>query len=360
MRAMFAPSMRCSFAIASILTCAMFAEYSLAQNDTLKVLFLGNSYTYSNELPQLFVDLSRSGGKEVIVDSNTPGGYTLEQHATNSTSLEKIAVGIWDYVILQEQSQIPTIDHWRYNSMYPAARLLDSLIHEHNEQTAFFMTWGRKYGGQQTIGGYSSPVFVDFFHMQDSLSSAYTEITSELSATLNPVGNAWATAFQMDSTVNLWQGDNSHPTLMGSYLAGCVFYGVFFEESPIGLEFTAGLPWEDAYFLQTAASQTLSVINPPQEYSPSRSSLLQNYPNPFNTATTIPYVLGSSSFVHLGVFDLLGREVKILVRGYQSAGSHNVSWNGTSDDGNEISSGMYFCRITAGDASISKMLLYIK
>jgi len=254
--------------VLSATMCLMTATLT-AQDDTLNVLFLGNSYTYSNDLPSMFVDLSLSGGRMVVVDSNAPGGYTLEQHTTNQVTLDKISRGTWDYVVLQEQSQVPTIDYWRYNSMYPSARILDSLITLHDGATAFFMTWGRKYGGQQTWGGYSSPVFVDLFHMQDSLSSAYAQISNELSALLSPVGNAWATAVRMDSTVDLWQSDNSHPTLRGSYLAACVFYGVFFDESPMGLSYTAGLPWEDAYFLRTIEASTIflhAVSKPPQSF----------------------------------------------------------------------------------------------
>ena len=331
-----------------------------AQHDTLHVLFLGNSYTYFNDLPNMFVDLSRSGDRPVFVDSNTPGGYTLMEHSTNAVSLEKISQGIWDYVVLQEQSQIPTIDYWRYNSMYPAARALDSLITEHNENTAFFMTWGRKYGGTQTIGGYSSPVFVDFFHMQDSLSSAYTQIANELSATLCPVGNAWATAVRMDSTVDLWQGDNSHPTLRGSYLAACVFYAVFFDESPVGLEYTAGLQTVDALFLQQAAQQTVMKSSSKFIPQPSAFILYQNFPNPFNSNTTIHYNLQRPADVKLKIVDILGREVITIVDQYQTAGPKSIIWNGTNASGFDVSSGIYFYKIQAGRNTESKKLLILR
>jgi hypothetical protein len=149
-------------------------------NDELKILFIGNSYTYTNNLPQILVDLSESGGKKIIVDRNTIPGYTLEQHCTNSTSISKISEKKWDFIVLQEQSQIPVIEFHRYNSMYPAARSLDLLITEQHSNTVFFMTWGRKYKSQHFRNGYSSPEFRDFYHMQDSLHSAYTEIADEL------------------------------------------------------------------------------------------------------------------------------------------------------------------------------------
>ncbi len=332
----------------------------LHAQDTLHVLFLGNSYTYFNGMPQMFEDLARSGGEPVITDMNTPGGYTLEGHSTNPASLERINLGTWDYVVLQEQSQIPTIDYWRYNSMYPAARVLDSLITRHNQNTAFFMTWGRKNGGQQTIGGYSSPVFVDFFHMQDSLSTAYTQIADELSAIMCPVGNAWATAVTMDSTVDLWEGDNSHPTVRGSYLAACVFYAVFFQSSPIGLEYTAGLSIEDAIFLQTAAAQTVLAVNPQSEPQPLSFTLHQNYPNPFNSSTTISYHLKYPTHVLLQIFDILGQEVTTLIDRDQPHGPHSTMWNATDRNNHPVSTGNYILRIQTGNGLECRKMLFLK
>ena len=330
-----------------------------AQTDSIKVLFLGNSYTQVNNLPNLFQELSASGGKTVIVDSNTPGGYTLNGHSTNVTSLQKISEDTWNYVILQEQSQIPTVEYHRYNTMYPAARILDSLIILNNGNTAFFMTWGRKFGGQQAWGGYSSPEFIDFFHMQDTLSSAYTEISDELGVTLCPVGNAWATAFGQDSTINLWSGDNSHPSLEGSYLAACVFYSVLFDANPYGLSYMAGIDPEIALFLQNAAYQTVVSIAD-QPMIPDDIELYQNYPNPFNANTIIKYNLNSDSNIKLTVHDIMGREVAALFNGYQSAGSQSISWDGTDNAGRNIASGIYFYILQTDQYSISKRMLLVK
>ena len=102
-----------------------------AQNLNKKVLFLGNSYTGVNNLPQMIANVALSVGDSLIFDSNTPGGYTLQGHSTNTTSLSKIAVGDWDFVVLQEQSQLPSFpDGQVQSSVFPFARALDlSLIH---------------------------------------------------------------------------------------------------------------------------------------------------------------------------------------------------------------------------------------
>jgi hypothetical protein len=231
-----------------------------SQPDSLRVLFLGNSYTAYNNLPALTQSLSASANKTLIVDSNTPGGHTLEGHAGNPGSQSKIKQGNWDFVVLQEQSQIPTIDYYRINSMYPGARQLRDSIRKYNPcaRVVMYMSWGRRYGGQQCDGNgvHCSPVFTDFSHMQDSLASAYLQIGREIDAYVAPVGMAWKQVIE-DTSVVLHTGDNSHPNYSGSYLAACVFHSVFWKESPRGLAFSGSLDAALATYLQEAADSTV-------------------------------------------------------------------------------------------------------
>ena len=323
--------------------------------DTLKVLFLGNSHTYFNDMPQLFANLSESGGHPVIFDSNTPGGHTLEQHSNNPTSLNKISLGIWDYVVLQENSQYPVINYLRYNSMYPAARELDSLITFFNGTTTIFMNWGWRYGGQCEVNGHQSPLFEDYFHMQDSMTSACTEIAIELSAVLAPAGEAWRTAVTRDTTLVLWNPDNYHPALNGSYLTACVFYATFYDESPVGLEYSGGLSGDEALFLQQAAWETLTDIDDKYVQLPSSFKLYQNYPNPFNAQTTISFTLPKQQSVTLKIYDLLGREVETLVNEERQAGRHQIAW-----EAEDHSSGVYFYKLKAGKFVESKKMMLLK
>ncbi len=243
-------------------------------DDSLRVLFIGNSYTYVNDLPGLFQGLSAAGGRSVRTDASTFGGYSLEDHTNTQATLDKIAQDSWSYVVLQEQSVIPTIHYWRYNSMYPASRILDSLIRHQGARTAFYMTWGRKNGGSQSYGDSWSPDFRDYFEMQESLRVAYSDIADELSSSLVPVGMAFARARHVDSLVDLWQGDYSHPTLEGTYLGACVFYAVLHQASPVGLQYTGGLDSAVAGFCQEIAWQTVSGIAEPRVRFPARARFL--------------------------------------------------------------------------------------
>jgi hypothetical protein len=105
---------------------------TLVAQNTLSVLFIGNSYTSYNNLPQLVQSLSTSAGKTLNIDSSIPGGYLMSSHLNDATTFAKISQGNWDYVILQEQSQIPTIEFYRDNDMYPAMTDLKALIEQYN------------------------------------------------------------------------------------------------------------------------------------------------------------------------------------------------------------------------------------
>ncbi len=94
------------------------------------------------------------------------------------------------------------------------------------------------------------------------------------------------------------------------------------------------------------------------EFLPVAFDLFQNYPNPFNPSTVISYALPQNSFVSIKIYDMLGREVKTLLDSDQSAGVHNLIWNGDNNFGTKVSSGTYIYAIKAGDFyKANKMVL---
>jgi hypothetical protein len=259
--------------------------------DTLNVLFIGNSYTSVNNLPLLVKNLSTSAGKTLNIDSNIPGGYLMSSHLNDATTFSKISQGNWDYVILQEQSQIPTIDYYRYNDMYPAMTDLKSVIEQYNPcaKIITYMTWGRRFGGQQCdpSGTYCSPVFANFNHMQDSLTSAYLEISEQLNIQCAPVGVTWQNILN-DTTLVLHSGDNSHPNIDGSYVAALTIFSSIWKQSSFGLTYTAGLSSQLAQYYQTKSDNTifnstndwnLLINNPSANFSESISGNTATFTN---------------------------------------------------------------------------------
>lgn len=217
---------------AGVITNKIYAEQT-------RILWLGNSYVTVNNLPQLFHDLALSAGDSVIFDSNAPGGTTLQQHSVNATSIQKIYSQPWDYVIVQAQSQEPSFPPAQVASQtFPYARVLDSLIRDNDSctQTVFYMTWGKKYGDQQNCGGY--PILCTFDGVQSRLTESYVQMANDNDALVAPAGRAWQTSWHTDTLINLWNADNSHPNIAGSYLTACVFYGTIFRKSPVGIVYS--------------------------------------------------------------------------------------------------------------------------
>ena len=106
--------------------------------------------------------------------------------------------------------------------------------------------------------------------------------------------------------------------------------------------------------------KTTSATDIEREEIPTEFSLNQNHPNPFNPVTQIRYTLPQLNNVTLKIYDILGREVKILVNSEQPAGAYRLEWNGTNNFGTQVSSGMYIYRIVAGKFIKSNKMILLK
>jgi hypothetical protein len=215
-----------------------------------RVLFIGNSYTFVNNLPNTFVMVARSLGRPVYADMIAPGGATLADHAASAEVLAKIRTGHWTYVVLQEQSLMPSVEQSRQRQMYPAARVLADEIRRAGARPVFFATWGREKGWPE--GG-----FADYAPLQTAVTLGYRTIAGELHAVVAPVGDAWAEVAAQYPDIPLWQGDGSHPTVQGTFLAANVLAATLFHETPRGLGARGPVPEVQVDRLQQAAGRVV-------------------------------------------------------------------------------------------------------
>ncbi|MCK4297825.1 MAG: T9SS type A sorting domain-containing protein, partial [Candidatus Marinimicrobia bacterium] len=93
---------------------------------------------------------------------------------------------------------------------------------------------------------------------------------------------------------------------------------------------------------------------------PAEFRLYQNYPNPFNPVTTISYDLPEDGFVELSVYNMRGEKVTTLLKSNQEAGSYKVNWDGRNENGEIVSSGIYFLRIVSGSYSKTNKMIFIR
>jgi hypothetical protein len=178
-----------------------------ASDKPIRILFIGNSLTYRNDLPaqiQALVAASYPHGRPLRYESVTPPGRTLRQQWDEGKATPKIAEGGWDYVVLQEQSQIPFTD---WNQMYRYARLFDREIKKVGARTVLYMTFPLK----------------SKFDDGDLLPEIYLTLGKELGAIVVPVDLAWHEAARRDARIALYAPDNVHAAPSGTYLAACCF-----------------------------------------------------------------------------------------------------------------------------------------
>lgn len=231
-----------------------FAKINAQDYNKLSVLFLGNSYTYVNNLPQLIKDIALANGDTLIFDSNCPGGQTFQGHFYDPTTVTKVTSKPWDYVVLQAQSQEPSFSPAQVATQtLPYAIKLDSIIKHYNacSETVFYETWGRKYGDASNCPIY--PPVCTYNGMQNRLRSSYKIFADTTHSVLSPVGEAFRKSINLNPTLELYSSDQSHPSIEGSYLAACVFYEVLFHKSVLTNTYSAGiLPINETFLKQIA------------------------------------------------------------------------------------------------------------
>ncbi len=211
----------------------------------MRVLFIGNSYNYSNNLPQILQDLANAAGKSLSASMVTSGDKTLEWHWYNPHTLQAIDNGPWDFIALQDHSLRAVEEP---DKLHGAVKKLAARIHKANATPVLFITWARRHIPE----------------MQDDVTQTYLHAAREIGARVAPVGPTWQRALSSFPELSLHIDDHSHPNLLGSYLTACVFYATLFEESPAVLSHTfrisdgvtAVIDNDKAAFLQQTAWTT--------------------------------------------------------------------------------------------------------
>ena len=254
---------------------------SMFSQQTRKVLFLGNSYTYVNNLPQIVSELATSTGDVLIYDSNLIGGYTLLDHSTNTISQNKILSNDWDYIVLQEQSQTPAFS-------VPLAFLngfgvINSFINQNKPcaQITSFMTWGHQNGDTQNCP--NNPSVCTYDSMQNLITARYIEFSDIFESEVTPVGVVWKYIRENYPSINLYQSDGSHPSLAGSYLAACCFYTSIFRKDPTLIANNYGLDANTAAIIRAA---TKSLVF---------DQMLNWYIGRYVPTSNFNYIIGSGS-----------------------------------------------------------------
>ena len=195
----------------------------------MNVLFIGNSYTFYNDMPLLFEKLANSNGKSITVCSVTKGGRKLESYTDPSDDVTQaldtlLSKQKFDICFIQEQSLLPASDYSRFISG------LDCVVNklkDRADRIVLYATWGRKAGNAElTKRNWTTE------SMTKLLSDAYRKAAQLYGACVSPVGNNFLYATQINPELNLYSEDRSHPSYAGSCLAALTHYHTAFGEFP--------------------------------------------------------------------------------------------------------------------------------
>lgn len=242
--------------IVILLVVPLYRGSSLTEPDAqkrLRVLFVGNSLTYSNDLPSVVEAFAKASTQRVFACKTIAfPDFSLEDHWNKKDASKAIRKGEWDFVVLQQG---------------PSAS---------QEGRALLREYGRRFAEEiRQIGG--RPAFFSVWpsasRMQDfkGVTESYTRAAEDVDGLVFPVGEAWLIAWRINPSIGLYSRDGFHPSTAGSYLAGLVIYEQLYKRSPVGLPFklrlgsgaTLEIPADQSVVLQHAAEEANKLFRRP-------------------------------------------------------------------------------------------------
>lgn len=190
---------------ASLASCSSTNPGTEPNDEDLAILFIGNSLTYTNDLPEILRDLLESSeSSRIVVESIANPNYGLEDHWNRLSTVDRISSAPWDYVILQ---QGPSASEGR-PSLLEYSKLFGERIKSAGATPAMYMVWPE----EQRMS--------DFTRVRES----YRAAADSIDGLFLPGGAAWQEYWTRLGDVDLYGPDNFHPSPEGSYLAAVVMW----------------------------------------------------------------------------------------------------------------------------------------
>lgn len=298
-------------------------------SQTNRILFIGNSYTYVNNLPEMLYNIAITTNDTIVFEMSAPGGYTFKKHTQDPNTLRRIVEGKWDYVVLQEQSQLPSFPiNQVLLECFPFARTLDSLINEYNGpcvETVFYITWGRKDGDAQNCPMW--PPVCTYQGMDSLLNMRYMMMARDNDAIVSPVGAVWKYIRTNHPSIELYSGDGSHPSLTGTYAAALTFYTTILRKNPKLTKYNPQIPQSEIINIKNAvysavyqnlSSWFIGKYDSIMAINCDTTSVFSNYndeniisisPNPATNSITVDYI-NNNKLTDIFIYSSHGRFIK--------------------------------------------------
>ena len=194
----------------------------------MNILFIGNSYTYYNDMPVIFQRLCQDNGLDVTATAVTKGRRKLldykDPYDATTVKLTEALKQRYDVCVLQEQSILPITD---FDSFMEGLQLVKDMVGNQADRFILYATWGRKSGSSTLLEhGW------DTAGMTAMLAESYKKAADHFGAEISPVGKHFLAVSQQLPELELYNPDMTHPSYAGSVLSALTHYYTIFRELP--------------------------------------------------------------------------------------------------------------------------------
>ena len=217
----------------------------------IHILFIGNSFTFVNDLPDMLETIAADAGVGLETASVLKGGAYLHQFADPEHELgqrlaETYPTKIWDYIVLQDQSFNPA---GRPDDFLASAGKLCSTMCG-GAKFLFYSTWAYRDNTEKL-----AKTGMTYAEMRNALTASYQKAADCFGGIRVPVGDAFARSAEVNPSIDLYTPDDYHPSPCGTYLAACLFYKAVTGKSPASLMTPEGVTEEQGAALRGIAVQ---------------------------------------------------------------------------------------------------------
>ena len=208
----------------------LYAFNLYGSDEMTSILFIGNSHTYVNNLPQIVKRIADSKEDAIEVSQSAMGGYKFYQHVPNQQTLQIINERKWDYVVLQEGIYSTLPNDLAKDQSYPFALMLKDKIRAICPDTklVLYMVQSYQYGTSYRCP--EDPVVCTYEGMYSRLMENNYNIGNLIDADMAPCTVIWDEIRNTDSSLQLWADDYYHPSPLGSYISACAIYATIFKK----------------------------------------------------------------------------------------------------------------------------------
>lgn len=238
-----------------------FFSISLAKAQTtptpnaMNVLFIGNSYTHMNKMPELFEKIATSKKMKISVTMDAKSNHTFKMHCERPELFKTINSTKWDYVVIQGFSRELMYDFTQIDTAtIPYFNKIVDSVYKNNPCTniLLYMTWGYKEGSLLI------PETDTYTKMCQRIASGYNYLSKIYDLPIVPVGDVHQAVRATFPDYELYQEDKQHPTLLASYMIASTFYSAIFKNSPLNAYIPSGLDLKKAENIQKTAYSVVS------------------------------------------------------------------------------------------------------